>query len=861
MTEARTSGQWTRRRRALASGVGCVALAAGLWMGLPSTQAVAQDKPAAGKVSTNILAKIYDSGYARMSRGDVNGAVSAYQTVADIAPEVGEANYQLALAMVLADFAKREQALPVIARAQSADPSNPVTSVIAAFANPALTQLRPDGALYLSREAAERVRVAAGQVQGYSSARNGRFLAAFLGSAENTNDPAWPARFVGFNKAIGQGGKLRLPQWSSDLDFAQLFAVSVADAKLAPFEPRLIARLQDGLNSLQANQGSLTRIRGRIGQLRQQLTSTDPTERLSALANLDKVLAELDDVIVQNETQIAQLKTIVDNVKIDDQIAKKKEELKQQEAKIAEAKQQNVVLQKTLVAAKDSLQTTEKQRLAKIKEVNDAQKQLNAVQARLAQAEAKLSDSNVTANAAEKAVKDRTVELAQLQVREDALKQAQEAAKKLEQLKQEQDQAASQLAAVQEQVRQAQSSQSSTKGNLAELQRQQQATEAQLAGLRSQVEGGERARREAEQVRQELAQLQARKAAVESEMQAEQQKLASIRAERDVLQAAVDQLRQQQLADMAKKAQIATRLKEVDFGRYYALVIGNNEYKEWPKLKTAVNDARDIAEILEKKYGFRVKLIQNGTRSQILNAMEDYVDELGPRDNLLVYYAGHGIIDKGFGYWVPVDGDAFTAGKTLRTQNMVKHEDVISTLQKLKAKQVMLIADSCFSGGLTQAIGPVGGAAQPEQQVAQVLPQLASARGIRVVDVDDGGVAVSKIQGAVVRAEKSEELIAMEHWASRNARVVLTSGGFEPVIDQAKPNDPHSVFAQALLDALKKNGGLLKSIELTTAIQDRVVAEGGKLALRRGRGDVTSQTPSSNYILGYNGEFLFVAKN
>ena len=42
----------------------------------------------------------------------------------------------------------------------------------------------------------------------------------------------------------------------------------------------------------------------------------------------------------------------------------------------------------------------------------------------------------------------------------------------------------------------------------------------------------------------------------------------------------------------------------IDFGRYFALVIGNNEYKHFPVLKTAVNDARVIAGLLEHRYGF-----------------------------------------------------------------------------------------------------------------------------------------------------------------------------------------------------------------------------------------------------------------
>jgi hypothetical protein len=130
------------------------------------------------------------------------------------------------------------------------------------------------------------------------------------------------------------------------------------------------------------------------------------------------------------------------------------------------------------------------------------------------------------------------------------------------------------------------------------------------------------------------------------------------------------------------------------------------------------------------------------------------------------------------------------------------------------------------------------------------------AGGIRVIE-DEAGIDVAKVQGTVVKAEMPDELRALGHWASKAARVVLTSGGNEPVIDQLGAKDKNSVFAKALLQSLNANHGLMKSIELTTSVQDRVV---GKIE-SAAKGAIVPQTPSSSNILGYNGEFLFVAKN
>jgi len=39
-------------------------------------------------------------------------------------------------------------------------------------------------------------------------------------------------------------------------------------------------------------------------------------------------------------------------------------------------------------------------------------------------------------------------------------------------------------------------------------------------------------------------------------------------------------------------------------GPYYALVIGNNDYRYLPKLQTAINDGDAMAQLLQDQYGF-----------------------------------------------------------------------------------------------------------------------------------------------------------------------------------------------------------------------------------------------------------------
>jgi hypothetical protein len=59
-------------------------------------------------------------------------------------------------------------------------------------------------------------------------------------------------------------------------------------------------------------------------------------------------------------------------------------------------------------------------------------------------------------------------------------------------------------------------------------------------------------------------------------------------------------------------------------GRLHALVIGNNAYRQWPRLETAVEDARTVADVLSKKFGYKINLLIDATADDIIGALNDY---------------------------------------------------------------------------------------------------------------------------------------------------------------------------------------------------------------------------------------------
>ena len=146
-------------------------------------------------------------------------------------------------------------------------------------------------------------------------------------------------------------------------------------------------------------------------------------------------------------------------------------------------------------------------------------------------------------------------------------------------------------------------------------------------------------------------------------------------------------------------------------GEFKALIIGINKYndKKIPDLETAVNDAREIARILKHKYGFKVITLfdHKATKKSIYNALRDIAYNAKENDSVLIYYAGHGDLDRQYddGWWIPSDargGDPVSYLDNVQVQK---------AMRSMKARHVLLVSDSCYSGTLfgqqTRSLPPV----------------------------------------------------------------------------------------------------------------------------------------------------------
>lgn len=251
------------------------------------------------------------------------------------------------------------------------------------------------------------------------------------------------------------------------------------------------------------------------------------------------------------------------------------------------------------------------------------------------------------------------------------------------------------------------------------------------------------------------------------------------------------------------------QLSGLGLGRYYALVIGNQNYRRIEPLVTPINDARRAAQVLKDDYGFAVTEVDDADDVAMLRALNDLNGILKPEDNLLIYYAGHGSRlrsgDRETGYWLPVNADPPPTDTF-----WVATEQVTGHLARLPARRVLVVADSCYAGLLSD---------DPSFLMRQ----------------DASRVSLDYVR---IRLPK-------------RARLLISSGGDQPVLDTG--GEGNSVFARAFLDALESNRDVLSAPALFARLQSRVKAAAARTGFR--------QVPEFKAIKGAGheiGDFFFV---
>ena len=108
-----------------------------------------------------------------------------------------------------------------------------------------------------------------------------------------------------------------------------------------------------------------------------------------------------------------------------------------------------------------------------------------------------------------------------------------------------------------------------------------------------------------------------------------------------------------EMRSQASLVELETSPTEFGNPRYFSLIIGVNDYKfddeNLIDLDQPIQDAKLLAKTLTSKYEFDPEhqiFIENPNRSDIINAFEALSASLTEKDNLLIFYAGHGVWDE-----------------------------------------------------------------------------------------------------------------------------------------------------------------------------------------------------------------------
>ena len=211
----------------------------------------------------------------------------------------------------------------------------------------------------------------------------------------------------------------------------------------------------------------------------------------------------------------------------------------------------------------------------------------------------------------------------------------------------------------------------------------------------------------------------------------------------------------------------------------YCVIIANEHYKEAPNVDYALNDGEIFKQYCIKALGVPENQVRTCTDASYTDVMKalgfiETIPKFDPQAKIILYYSGHGVPDeKDFStYLLPIDGSP-------KYNTCISMKDIYNRLGKVRAQQIIVLMDACFSG---------------------------MRRG------NDGGAILAA--RAVAVETKKEELTG-------NVVVLTAASGDETAF--ALPAQRHGLFTYYLLEELQKNhsrltlGSLYESLKTNVA--------------------------------------------
>ena len=176
----------------------------------------------------------------------------------------------------------------------------------------------------------------------------------------------------------------------------------------------------------------------------------------------------------------------------------------------------------------------------------------------------------------------------------------------------------------------------------------------------------------------------------------------------------------------------------------HALVIGNSDYTRAQRLNNAGSDARAIAKKL-RKLGFNVTERHDQTRAGMRASLREFHSRLESTKNAvaLLFYAGHGIQQRGENFLIPVDADI---SKEYEIQDAALNlRTVLSSLADAKPRLSIVMLDACRNNpyekrirGLSRSLDFKGAGLAAVENTQGTILSYATEPGNIAVDGYDG---------------------------------------------------------------------------------------------------------------------------
>jgi tetratricopeptide (TPR) repeat protein len=211
----------------------------------------------------------------------------------------------------------------------------------------------------------------------------------------------------------------------------------------------------------------------------------------------------------------------------------------------------------------------------------------------------------------------------------------------------------------------------------------------------------------------------------------------------------------------------------------YILLIASQNYDDLsiPSLENPIPDAIKLKLILKNNYNFQpdhISTLFNPIKSDIRKALLSLSENIQPEDNLIIFYAGHGIwVEKEKkGYWL------LTEAKRNDSGTWLPNKEVLEMISSIPSRHTLLITDACFSGSVfkTRSIGADAPAAVKEMN--EKISRVAITSG-NDTEVPDESVFMKYLIKALSE-NKDKYLTAQKLFVTKIIEAVMTETKTEP---------------------------------------------------------------------------------